>query len=261
MADLYDPPSRLLLGVALLDEISLSAASDDMRDVAVVFDGAKVFRAPVASVSTQVLVSSMRWILAFDDDGVEDRVKALAVMDVGPGHDERQRDATAVHQQMPLAALFFPDPSGWAPRPPGPVAPSSLRRPHSASARQCPASGRTLPSLLSTVPRKSPQPPTQGTACGLHSHCRSAPWAMPSTGSLCAVRTRWPRTPVEPAWAVARRRACARRSCLSASAQESTAQRAARTHLSRPMTEHDWPSSRSRTASAAARVVSLTIYG
>jgi len=47
---------------------------------------------------------------------VGDVVDALAVIDVGCGHDDRQRDATPVHQQVALAALFFPDPSGWARR-------------------------------------------------------------------------------------------------------------------------------------------------
>ena len=42
---------------------------------------------------------------------------------IGPGHDELQRDATAVHQQVPLAALFFPDRSGCVPPPLAPRAP------------------------------------------------------------------------------------------------------------------------------------------
>jgi hypothetical protein len=38
------------------------------------------------------------------------------IMPVGPGHDERQRDATTVHQQMALAPIFFPDPLDSVPR-------------------------------------------------------------------------------------------------------------------------------------------------
>ena len=32
-------------------------------------------------------------------------------MSIRSGHDEQQRDATTVHQQVSLASLFFPDPS------------------------------------------------------------------------------------------------------------------------------------------------------
>jgi hypothetical protein len=39
------------------------------------------------------------------------------VMSVGSGDDQRQRDATPVDQQMALAPIFFPGPSGWDPRP------------------------------------------------------------------------------------------------------------------------------------------------
>jgi hypothetical protein len=33
-------------------------------------------------------------------------------MSIGPGDDQRQRDAMGVHQDMALASLFFPDLSG-----------------------------------------------------------------------------------------------------------------------------------------------------
>jgi hypothetical protein len=34
------------------------------------------------------------------------------IMTMGPGHDQRQRDAMPVHQKMALASLFSPYPSG-----------------------------------------------------------------------------------------------------------------------------------------------------
>ena len=45
---------------------------------------------------------------------VKHRVELRDVMPVGSCHDERQRDTTAVHQQVPLAPPFFLDPSGYA---------------------------------------------------------------------------------------------------------------------------------------------------
>jgi len=47
-----------------------------------------------------------------DDSGVEYFGKLADVMSMSPGNDQRQRDATGVHQDVPFASLFFPDPSG-----------------------------------------------------------------------------------------------------------------------------------------------------
>jgi len=44
-----------------------------------------------------------------NDDGIEHGSKLTDVMSVRPGNDQRQRDATAVHQKVPLAPLFSPD--------------------------------------------------------------------------------------------------------------------------------------------------------
>ena len=43
-----------------------------------------------------------------NDDGIKDCGELTYVMSMGPGDDQRQRDATAVHQKMPLASLFSP---------------------------------------------------------------------------------------------------------------------------------------------------------
>ena len=48
-----------------------------------------------------------------NDDCIEHPFELADIMSMGPGYDDRQRDSTAVHQQMTLAAIFFPDPSGW----------------------------------------------------------------------------------------------------------------------------------------------------
>jgi len=43
-----------------------------------------------------------------DDDGIEDGNELTDVMSIRPGNDQRQRDATAVHQKVTLASLFSP---------------------------------------------------------------------------------------------------------------------------------------------------------
>lgn len=67
---------------------------------------------PIGGVGTQVLGAAKRWIRPLYLDGVEYRLKLRHVVPVRPGHDERQRDATPVDQQMALAPVFFPDRSG-----------------------------------------------------------------------------------------------------------------------------------------------------
>lgn len=98
MADFDHPASGLLRRIAALD-VSLLAAIDDMRDVAVRFDGAQVVCAAVSGIGAQVLAATRRGRRALDHDGAEDFIDALTVIDVGPGHDERQRDVTAVHPE------------------------------------------------------------------------------------------------------------------------------------------------------------------
>jgi len=92
VADLNNPtPGLLRRGVPL--DFGLLSATDDMRDVAVARNGAQMLGTTVACVGAQVFVSPVGWVLALDDDGNEYRIKPLAVVDVGPAHDERQRDA------------------------------------------------------------------------------------------------------------------------------------------------------------------------
>ena len=86
--------------------VGFLAPVNDMRDVTMVLDGAKVFGAAIARVGAQMFAAPVRRVLALDDTGGEHLVKPLAVRDVGSGHDDRQPDATAVHQQVALAAFF-----------------------------------------------------------------------------------------------------------------------------------------------------------
>jgi len=113
VADLYDPASSLLLGIAAL-AIRLLLAIDDVRDVAVRLDRLKPGATAVSRVGAQVLAASDRRLFPSHDDGLQHRAEHGDVIHVGCGHDERQRDATTVDQQMTLAPLFFPDQSGSA---------------------------------------------------------------------------------------------------------------------------------------------------
>ncbi len=64
------------------------------------FDDAQVVGASVARVGTQMSTATKRCELALDHDGAEHLIEALAVVDVSRSHDERQLDATAVHQEV-----------------------------------------------------------------------------------------------------------------------------------------------------------------
>ena len=121
VADLDHPSTSLLPGLPLLG-LSLLAPVYDVGNVAMRFHDADGLGAAEAGVGTQVLAAPHRRLRALDDDGAEHLIDALGVIDVGPGHDDRQGDATPVHQQVPLAPIFFPDPSGCAPQPLAPTA-------------------------------------------------------------------------------------------------------------------------------------------
>ena len=67
----------------------------------------------ISGIKTQMLGTTLGRCLALDHDGRQNGVELRDVMPVRSGHDERQGDATAVDQQVTLAPIFFPDPSGW----------------------------------------------------------------------------------------------------------------------------------------------------
>jgi len=65
-------------------------------------------------VGAQVLLGTWcnRW--PRDHHRVESGHQLGDVISIGRGHDDRQRDATGVHQQHSLASIFFPGRWGWA---------------------------------------------------------------------------------------------------------------------------------------------------
>ena len=73
-------------------------------------------RSAVTRIRTQVLAPSLGRVDSFDHHGIEYSAELRDVMAIGSCHDERQRDATTVDQQMALAPIFFPDPLDWLQR-------------------------------------------------------------------------------------------------------------------------------------------------
>src|ERR1022692_1912073 len=125
-------------------------------------------------------------------------MKLCDLMMISRGHDDRQRDATSVDQQHPLAPIFFPDPWGLARQILAPVELSPQPRRGFASARRCPPCRHTRPAPPATRHGRIPRSPIPGSACVSHRRCRSAPWVAPSMGSPCAAHTRSLRTPCAP---------------------------------------------------------------
>ena len=226
-------------------------------------DDAKTLGPLVARIGAQVpLAATMRGSRALDYDGTEHLVESLAVIDVGPGDDERQRDATSVDQKMTFASIFFPDPSGLGRQllVPGELSSSPRRR--FASARRCLPSHRTRPVPPPRVPRRSPLPPIRESVCGWRWHYQNALWATPSIGSPCAVHRQWPQTPGEPALAVAPRPACGGTFYLvRARVVESAVPPAARMHRSPPTIRlASWSSLRSNAALTCGSERSIPLF-
>ncbi len=55
-----------------------------------------------------MLVSPQRWVDSRDKNAVQSGLYLRDIMSIRPGHDERQWDATTVHQQMAFAPIFSP---------------------------------------------------------------------------------------------------------------------------------------------------------
>src|SRR5271170_7964336 len=131
--DLDNPPPCSLARVPSL-LVGFLSSSFDMGNVAVRCNDTVRRLAGVAGIGTQVLAASLGWRRTLHHNGIEDSSKLAGVMSVCAGHDDRQRDATTVHQQVTLASIFSPDPSGWARPPAGPTGLSSSPHRYSAIA-------------------------------------------------------------------------------------------------------------------------------
>ncbi len=119
-----------------------------------------------------------------DDEGIEHGRELTEIMSMGPGNDQRQRDATSVHQDVPLASFFFPVRrvrTGCF---------SGQRRFDRAPVDALPFPGNPLHLIIL---REACAPQGEKEACfqplpevlvNRASHSRTVPWAMTSTGSL-----------------------------------------------------------------------------
>src|SRR5450759_2096905 len=235
MRDLHNPPPGSLRRIPPL-LIGFLPAPFNLWDVAVFCNDAKRRGASIASVGTQMFVPSLRGIGALHHDAVKDRSKLANIMSVCSGHDDRQRDATTVHQQVALAPIFSPDPSGLARQLPAPAVPSSLPRRYSAIATRCLHSRHTPPTRPSTGLRTLRLAAIRDSACEWHLGYRSVRSAALSTDSQCATRKQWPRTPSAHLWVYAHRRVCAHTLCPTlAGAREARARPAAKERPTLPM--------------------------
>lgn len=108
MSDLHNPASRLETGIGLL-LLDFLATLFHARDVLSLFDNLSCWLAEIPLVGTQVLLA----LGTLDDDLIQHHLQLTYVLSMSSGHDDRQRDSTTVHQQVTLASIFFPDPSGW----------------------------------------------------------------------------------------------------------------------------------------------------
>ncbi len=108
MANLDHPaPSLLLWGASF--GIRLLTSVDDARNIAMAQDDFHRRLSSIARVGAQMLVAPVWRRLALDHNGLKHCIDLGDVVLIGSGHDERQRDATSVHQEVSLAPFFFPD--------------------------------------------------------------------------------------------------------------------------------------------------------
>lgn len=95
--DLHNPPPGALRRMPPL-LFGFLTPPFDVWDVAVFFDDAQCQFAGIASIGAQVLAASLGRQRTFHYDGIQNRGKLADIMAICSGHDDRQRDATAVHQ-------------------------------------------------------------------------------------------------------------------------------------------------------------------
>jgi len=82
----------------------------------------------IALVDTEV--NRVGWSQLWNYERIKQWFKLGHIMSIRAAYDERQRDATLVHQQAYFASIFFPDPWDSAPRPPAPWEPCPGSHPH-----------------------------------------------------------------------------------------------------------------------------------
>ena len=117
-----NPAPRLPRWISLfLSRFALAA--HHMRDVSMRQDHSHGTFAPITRIGTQMFRAPLSGSWTLDNNGIKHRLHLRYIVHVGSRHDERQRDATPVHQKVALAAIFSPDRSGWVRQPAVPKVP------------------------------------------------------------------------------------------------------------------------------------------
>ncbi len=144
----------------------------------------------------------------FDDHRIQNFFQLSDIMEIGSGHDERERDATLFHQQISFASFFFPDPLDCVQPPLAPGGLCSLRHQCSANSRKFLPSHRIRPNRLAIISEIHRPFPRVESSRGLSWNCQNVPWAMPSTGNPYAKHRQFLRRRAGPPLACARPRLC-----------------------------------------------------
>ena len=119
----------------------------------------------------------------------------------GAADDQRQGDAATIHQQAPLASIFFPDPSGSVQPPLAPTALCSTSRQYSAISRRYMTSRHTPRGRPARGVQRSQRPASARNVDEGRWDSRRDRWATPSIGCQFGGHTRCRRRPAEEAMA------------------------------------------------------------
>ena len=105
---LNDPPAVLRRAP------SSTLLPDDTRCIA---SGSNLLRNRISIISLIRIQEPLPFVREGNDHGIKHGTELTDVMSVRSGNDQRQRDATCVHQEMALGSFFSPDPwdSGQSP--------------------------------------------------------------------------------------------------------------------------------------------------
>ena len=187
----YNPVPVYVVGMDLLF-LLLFTPTPYMRYIPSAGDGFPRWIAIVTLISTQVLNNIKSRL---HNNLTHHPIKLRHIMSVRSGYDYRQRDATLVYQYMPLASIFFPDPSDFFPLLPAPAEPLPLHRLCSARSRLYPPSHHIRQGPLATASKKDLPSTISGNTCVQNWDSHTAPSARPSIGSQFSVRTQSPQIP------------------------------------------------------------------
>ena len=199
MSNLNNPSSGPVTGLAF-ELFGLLSTPFDVWNVAMLFYGFQGWRTGVTGIGAQMFVPSLRWIGSLDRNAIKHSLQLRHIMPIGSCHDERQRDATTVHQQMALASIFFPDRSDSVRRFVEPWALSSSIHQCFAIAKRCRQIHHIRQGQASTMPQRHPPSPIQEIGREWRWHCRNARQAMPSTDTRCAAHRRSLQRPISGLW-------------------------------------------------------------